>query len=90
MTAKNETTINVTRMGISLRQGTILRRFRAGMRAVNTASRPESAVASPMEGIMKGSTIIMNMPNPKPQTLWVRLAPSDIKNTMTNDAIDIF
>jgi hypothetical protein len=38
-------------------------------------SIPESVTASAYEGIRKGSTVIMNMPKPKPVVRWTKLAP---------------
>ena len=89
MTAKKDTTIKVRRMGISFLQGTWRTILTAGTRAVKMASRPERAVASAKDGIMKGSSIIMKMPNPNPHTLWVRLAPEAIRNTSMKSRISI-
>ena len=38
-------------------------------------SIPESVTDSAYEGIRKGSTVIMNMPKPKPVVRWTKLAP---------------
>jgi hypothetical protein len=39
-------------------------------------SRPESVTASPYEGIRKGRTVMMNIPNPNPMVRWTKLAPA--------------
>ena len=39
-------------------------------------SIPESVTASAYEGIRKGSTVMMNIPKPKPVVLWTKLAPA--------------
>ena len=79
-TEKNDTMTKVTRIGMSFLQGTFRTMWMAGTRAVNMASRPDRAVASPKVGMMNGSTIMMKIPKPKPQTLWVTLAPRAIRN----------
>ena len=37
---------------------------------------PERVTASPYEGIRKGSAVMMNMPNPNPIVLCMKLAPA--------------
>ena len=39
------------------------------------ASSPDRAVASPYEGIRKGSRVMMNIPKPKPVVRCTKLAP---------------
>ena len=53
-------------MGISLFRLTFLLYFHAATAEVVRASSPDKAVASPYEGIRKGSIVIMKMPKPKP------------------------
>ena len=42
---------------------------------VVSASRPDRVVASPYEGIRKGSMVMMKIPNPKPVVRCTKLAP---------------
>ena len=39
------------------------------------ARSPDNVVASPYDGIKKGSTVIINIPNPKPVTRCIKEAP---------------
>ena len=61
--------MKVTRIGMSLFQVTFLRSLKAMTEDVVRARRPERAVASAYDGIMNGSNVIMNMPNPNPVVL---------------------
>lgn len=61
--------MNVIRIGTSLFQTIFFHMLITMNEDVVSASRPERAVASPYDGIRKGSTVIMNMPNPKPVVL---------------------
>jgi hypothetical protein len=45
-----------------------------------SARRPERVTASPYDGMRKGSAVIMNMPNPNPMVLWMKLAPAASRN----------
>ena len=46
------------------------------MSVVAKASRPDRVVASPYDGIRKGSTVMMKIPKPKPVVLSTKLAPT--------------
>ena len=50
------------------------------MADVVRARRPERVVASPYEGIKKGSKVIMKMPKPNPVVLCTKLAPTASRN----------
>ena len=41
---------------------------------------PESVTASAYDGMRKGSAVMMNIPNPKPIVLCMKLAPAASKN----------
>ena len=68
------------RMGMSLFQVMNRLYFIAATRDVVKANNPDSAVASPYEGIRKGSRVIMKMPNPNPVVLCTKLAPTASRN----------
>jgi hypothetical protein len=46
------------------------------IKVVASAKRPERVVASPYDGIRKGRTVMMKIPNPKPVVLSTKLAPT--------------
>ena len=73
--AADEVMMNVRRIGRSLFQVIYLLILKLIIADVVNARRPESVVASPYEGIRKGSIVIMNMPNPNPVVLCTKLAP---------------
>ena len=76
--AADEVMMNVRRIGRSLFQVIYLLILKLIIADVVNARRPESVVASPYEGIRKGSIVIMNMPNPV--VLWTKLAPKVRRN----------
>ena len=78
--AADEVMMNVRRIGRSLFQVIYLLILKLIIADVVNARRPESVVASPYEGIRKGSIVIMNMPNPNPVVLWTKLAPKVRRN----------
>ena len=52
-------------------------------------SRPERVTASAYEGIKNGSAVMMNIPNPKPMVLCMKLAPAASRNiSMLNSISD--
>ena len=68
------------RIGMSLFQAMNRLYFIAATRDVVKANNPDNAVASPYEGIRKGSRVIMKMPNPNPVVLCTKLAPTARRN----------
>ena len=54
--------------------------FIAAIREVVNASNPDKAVASPYEGIRKGSRVMIKIPKPKPVVLCTKLAPVASRN----------
>ena len=78
--AADEVMMNVRRIGRSLFQVIYLLILKLIIADVVNARRPESVVASPYEGIRKGSIVIMNMPNPNPVVLWTKLPPKVRRN----------
>ena len=43
-------------------------------------SSPERVTASAYDGIRKGRAVMMNIPNPNPMVLWMKLAPIARRN----------
>ena len=43
-------------------------------------SIPDSVTASAYDGIKKGRAVMMNIPNPNPMVLWMKLAPIARRN----------
>ena len=43
-------------------------------------SIPDSVTASAYDGIRKGRAVMMNIPNPNPMVLWMKLAPIARRN----------
>ena len=43
-------------------------------------SIPDSVTASAYDGIRKGRAVMMNIPNPNPMVLWMKLAPIASRN----------
>ena len=71
-----ENITNAATMGKRRFQFTNFRYLNITIVAEVSDKRPERVTASPYEGIRKGSTVIMNMPNPKPIVLCTKLAPA--------------
>ncbi len=44
------------------------------------ARSPERVVASPYDGMRKGSMVMMNIPKPNPVVRWTKLAPTVSRN----------
>ena len=74
-TAQKLVTRNVARIGSSWRQAISRRYFTVRMSDVTEASSPDSVVASPYDGIIHGSTVMMNIPNPNPVVRCTNAAP---------------
>ena len=74
--APADMTMKVMSMGRSRFQVTYLLIRKLMMADVVRARRPDNVVASPYEGIRKGRSVIMNMPNPNPVVRWMKLAPT--------------
>ena len=81
--------MNVIRIGMSLFQHMYLRILNVMNADVVRASRPDRVVASPEEGMRKGSMVIMKMPKPKPVVLCTKLAPTVRRNISTMFSIAI-
>ena len=71
-----EKTTKAATMGRSLFQFTYLMYLIMTTVAEVSESRPERVTASAYDGIRKGSTGIMNMPNPNPMVRCTKLAPA--------------
>jgi hypothetical protein len=67
---------NAESMCISLFHVMYSRYFHDPRADVVRASSPDSAVASPYDGIRNGSSVIMKMPNPNPVVRCTKLAPT--------------
>jgi hypothetical protein len=78
--APAETMMKVVSIGIILLHEMYSLIFQTIIADVLSASSPERVVASPYEGIRKGSMVIMNMPNPNPVVLCTKLAPMVRRN----------
>ena len=46
------------------------------MSDVTEASKPDSVVASPYDGMRYGNAVMMKMPKPKPVVRWMNAAPA--------------
>ena len=75
-TAPAEITMKVIRIGQRCFQVIYLRILIQMIKVVASAKRPERVVASPYDGIRKGRTVMMKIPNPKPVVLSTKLAPT--------------
>jgi hypothetical protein len=82
-----DVTIKMERMGTSLFQVMYFQYLQAPITDVANANIPDSAVASPYDGIRKGSNVIMKMPNPNPVVLCTKLAPTARRNICSKFSI---
>ena len=78
--ATEEVRMKVASIGISLFHVMNLLYLKAMNAEVVRASRPDNAVASPYDGIRKGRSVMMKIPNPNPVVRWTKLAPTASRN----------
>ena len=75
-----DTIMKVVSIGIILFHEMYLLNFHAIITDVVRANSPDRVVASPYDGIRKGSIVMMNMPNPNPVVRCTKLAPTVSRN----------
>ena len=84
-----EMTMKVSRIGTSLfHVMNFLILMHMSMEVVMARS-PERVVASPYDGIRKGSIVIMKIPKPKPVVRCTKLAPIVRRNISNTRSIDL-